>query len=156
MTNINSQFAKKVIDRIKNAYNMTSDTELADHLGIAPSTLSTWKKRNSLDYELIFSKCEDLRADYIIYGELRMFRDEHDPRNIKKPESKTTPQANEERANYNPDDLKQQAVQFVHMIENMPWPVETRKEILQSYLRIVDEELSSLPKSEKADPPADD
>lgn len=70
------QLVQKVINRLKNAYNMSSDAKLADFLGVDPSTISAWKRRGNLDWKLIWTKCTDLSADYIIYEEMPIFREE--------------------------------------------------------------------------------
>lgn len=59
---------KLIISRIKSAYNLKSDTELADFLGIPPTTLSSWKARNSIDLDKLYAKCVDINWDYLITG----------------------------------------------------------------------------------------
>lgn len=147
-------FVKNILNRVKDAYNMSTDAELAEFLEVSTSTVSAWKKRNSTYFKLLFKKCKDLSMEYMLRGEGPMFRDPEDPRNIERKDE--APRANDQGASYNPAELKQQATQFVKMIEHLPLPVEARKEMLQSYLRIVDEELQSLRKSESKDPAVDD
>ena len=43
--------------------------ELSVALGVSPSVLSNWKKRNTIDWELLFSKCEKANLNWLIYGE---------------------------------------------------------------------------------------
>lgn len=62
-----------IINRLKEAKKITTDAQLATVLGVKPNTLSTWKTRNSLDLELIFSKCEDISLDWLIFGRGDMF-----------------------------------------------------------------------------------
>ena len=57
-----------ILGRLKLASNSTSDADLAPFLGIAPATLSNWKSRGSLDYDLVFSKCEQLNLDWLLTG----------------------------------------------------------------------------------------
>ncbi|WP_199118694.1 S24 family peptidase [Pedobacter sp. ASV28] len=57
-----------ILNEIKSHYNFSSDAELARFLGVAPNTLSNWVARNSLDYDLIFSKCEDIDANFLLTG----------------------------------------------------------------------------------------
>ncbi|MFV0141052.1 helix-turn-helix domain-containing protein [Empedobacter falsenii] len=57
-----------IIDEIKKHLGFTKDSELADFLGIGQSTISNWRRRNTLDYELILSKCEDLDANWLFRG----------------------------------------------------------------------------------------
>lgn len=63
-------FIKKneVLERIKEAYNIDKDADLATFLGISRSTLSNWGNRNSIDYDLVFSKCEQVNLDWLLTG----------------------------------------------------------------------------------------
>ncbi len=53
-----SQKAINVINRLKEVLKTRSDGALADALGIKQNTLSTWKKRDTLDYQTIIAICE--------------------------------------------------------------------------------------------------
>lgn len=57
-----------ILNEIKNHYNFTSDSEFAKFLGIKPRTLSSWHTRNTFDIELIYAKCENINADYLLTG----------------------------------------------------------------------------------------
>lgn len=57
---------KLILNKIKNFYNFETDVELANFLGISRSTLSNWYTRNSLDYDLIFSKCEQIDKNWLL------------------------------------------------------------------------------------------
>ncbi|MCH2451513.1 MAG: helix-turn-helix domain containing protein [Gracilimonas sp.] len=70
MTTNKPQNANFILDRLKKAYGLKYDTEIADFLGKDPSTISTWRRRGTVDYTTIFSKCHDINANYIIYGEM--------------------------------------------------------------------------------------
>ncbi|NMH27392.1 LexA family transcriptional regulator [Flavobacterium silvaticum] len=59
----NSQNANNVIKRLKSLLKVKTDIELSELLNIKPNTISTWKKRNSLDYETIISICELYELD---------------------------------------------------------------------------------------------
>lgn len=60
-----------IINRLKKTLNITSDSELADKLGVGKSTISNWRKRNSIDYTTIFTLCEHIDLNYLIYGEVK-------------------------------------------------------------------------------------
>lgn len=60
---------EEILHRIKEALGLSTDKELADFLGINKSTLANWVKRNSIDWELVFSKCEQFNLNWIINGE---------------------------------------------------------------------------------------
>lgn len=61
--------SSEILERIKKAYNLKTDIEVADLLGINKTTLSNWKARNSIDLQLVFSKCEHINADWLLKGE---------------------------------------------------------------------------------------
>lgn len=54
----NSQNASDVINRLKSLLKLKTDIQLSEFLNIRPNTISTWKKRNSLDYETVISICD--------------------------------------------------------------------------------------------------
>ncbi|WP_410221895.1 helix-turn-helix domain-containing protein [Pedobacter sp.] len=57
-----------ILNEIKYYYKFKSDAEFARFLGIAPNTLSNWYSRNTLDYELVITKCEDINANWLLTG----------------------------------------------------------------------------------------
>lgn len=58
-----------ILNRVKEYYNFQTDLELADFLGVNKSTISNWSKRNSIDYDLLFTKCEHINKNWLITGE---------------------------------------------------------------------------------------
>lgn len=64
----------EILNRLKEALSTTSDTELADLLGIKKSTLSNWRNRNSIDLPLVFSFCEHINIDWLITGRGEMIK----------------------------------------------------------------------------------
>lgn len=58
-----SHNAINVIDRLKTLLKITTDIELSEFLNIKPNTISTWKKRDSLDYDSIIAICELYELD---------------------------------------------------------------------------------------------
>lgn len=59
---------KQIISRLKEVNNFSSDTDLANFLGISKSTLSNWYARDSIDFDLVFSKCEHIDLGWLITG----------------------------------------------------------------------------------------
>ncbi len=57
-------------------YSNGNKAQFASLLGITPQGLSTWIKRESFDIELIFSKCEDVSAQWLLTGEGEMIKDD--------------------------------------------------------------------------------
>ncbi len=64
---------REILERAKAALDITSDMKLAELLGIKKSTLSNWKSRNSIDYEILFAKCKHINYNWLITGEGDMF-----------------------------------------------------------------------------------
>ena len=65
----------KIIREIKLYLGFKNDTELADFLGIKQNTLSTWKSRNTMDYDLVISKCDFIDANWLLTGEGEMLKE---------------------------------------------------------------------------------
>lgn len=70
---------KLILKEIKKHYNFKNDAEYARFLGISPQTLSSWYARNTFDLELLYSKCIDFNAEYLITGRGGMLRNEQSP-----------------------------------------------------------------------------
>lgn len=68
----------EILNRLKEALSTTSDTELADLLGIKKTTLSNWRNRNSIDLPLVFSFCEHINIDWLITGHGEMIKSTED------------------------------------------------------------------------------
>lgn len=58
----------KILQRIKKAYNIKTDADLARFLDLKPNTLAMQKKRNAVDLDRIFKKCEDLNKNWLVDG----------------------------------------------------------------------------------------
>ncbi len=54
----NSLNANLILKKLKKALKISTDIQLSEFLNIKPNTISTWKKRNSLDYSSIITICE--------------------------------------------------------------------------------------------------
>ncbi len=124
MSIIGLQIANDILDRIREAYNFKSDAELARYLGKDPSTISTWRKRNSVNFNLIFAKCNDLNANYIVHGDMPMFRDEDHTR--------TGEVIRELQENYS---LKN----TIDRIEKLGLDPDNKFALLQAFLNILEE-----------------
>ena len=57
-------------------YSDGKPTKFAKFLGVAPSTISSWLKRNTFDHELLFAKCKNISAEWLITGEGNMLKQE--------------------------------------------------------------------------------
>ena len=65
------QNADNIIERAKSAFGLLSDTDFAKHIGVGKTTLSSWRARNSVNYKLLFSKCEPhgINLHWLLTGE---------------------------------------------------------------------------------------
>lgn len=66
----------RVLDRIKEAYNIKSNAKLASFLGIAPTTLSSWYSRCTFDLDLLYEKCVGINLSWLLTGEGDMIKNE--------------------------------------------------------------------------------
>lgn len=60
--------SEEIILRLKNILGIESDKELGELLGVTKGAISNWKKRNSIDWNLVFSKCEHVDLNWLING----------------------------------------------------------------------------------------
>lgn len=63
-----------ILNEIKSYLNISTNKEFAEFLGIKPTTLSMWYKRNTYDIELIFNKCEYLNSEWLLTGKGEMLK----------------------------------------------------------------------------------
>ncbi len=61
-----------IINEIKKHLKFTNDIELAEYLGVKQNTISTWKSRNTIDYDLIIAKCDFVNANWLLTGQGNM------------------------------------------------------------------------------------
>jgi hypothetical protein len=62
-----------IIDRAKTALHIKTDSALASYFGIKPNTVSAWRKRGKLNYEILFTKCENIHKEWLLTGEGEMY-----------------------------------------------------------------------------------
>lgn len=53
----------KILQKIKKMVGVKTDLELSKLLHVKPNTISSWKKRNSLQYESIIALCQEHNVD---------------------------------------------------------------------------------------------
>lgn len=79
-----SQNAIKILERLKIQLNIETDTDLADILGVKQNTISTWKARDSIDFEKIISICDKKSIDlnYVFLGIIQKQPSENVTKNV--------------------------------------------------------------------------
>jgi hypothetical protein len=63
-----------ILNRVKEAYDLSGNSDLARFLGVAPNTITNWYSRNSIDYDIVISKCVNISPDWLITGNGPMYR----------------------------------------------------------------------------------
>ncbi len=58
----------EIFDRVKRAYRLANDAELARHLGMRPSALSMNRARNTVPYAAIIERCAGSDLNRIFLG----------------------------------------------------------------------------------------
>ncbi|MBP1639752.1 MAG: hypothetical protein H6Q17_1335 [Bacteroidetes bacterium] len=64
-----------ILNRIKEHYNFKSDAEFARFLKISPQVLANWHRRNSFDYDVLYTRCEDIDPNWLFSGKEPMLKD---------------------------------------------------------------------------------
>lgn len=57
---------KEIINALVDYYCSGDNGEFAKKIGIAPQTLSTWKARNTIDFEAIYANCEGINGNWLL------------------------------------------------------------------------------------------
>lgn len=76
-----------IINQIKLHLGIKTDSEFAEFLGVKQPTISTWRKRNTIDYDLIITKCNNIDANWLLTGEGEMLKSENTKTETSKEES---------------------------------------------------------------------
>ena len=64
----------KMISEIVSHYANGNKAKFAALLGVKPQTISAWETRGTFDAELIYAKCCDISADWLLSGDGPMIR----------------------------------------------------------------------------------
>ena len=65
---------KGILEALITHYTGGNKSQFAKILGVKPQTINTWDSRGTFDLELIYSKCEDISADWLLTGEGQMLK----------------------------------------------------------------------------------
>lgn len=65
----NSRDSNFILNRLHAALKIRQNQELARYLGVEPSTLSSWRKRNIVDYGLIVDRVRGVNLHWLFTGE---------------------------------------------------------------------------------------
>ena len=58
-----------ILETLINYYSDGNKAKFAAMIGITPQLLSNWIKRDTLDYEQVYSGCPNLSGDWLLSGE---------------------------------------------------------------------------------------
>lgn len=67
---------KDILTMLIKHYAGGNKSRFASMLGITPQAISAWESRNTFDIELIFTKCENINAKWLLTGEGEMLNKE--------------------------------------------------------------------------------
>jgi hypothetical protein len=71
---------------IKKHYGFKSDAEFARFLNLTPQVVANWYRRNTFDYDILYTKCLDINANWLFSGEGSMTKEEVNKEEVKKEE----------------------------------------------------------------------
>lgn len=63
-----------MLEAILSHYTNGNKAKFASILGVSPQTISAWAARSTFDLELIYTKCSDISADWLLTGEGAMLK----------------------------------------------------------------------------------
>lgn len=59
---------KERLEAIIKHYSDGKPSVFAKLIGVAPSTISSWLSRDTLDYDLLFAKCKNISSEWLLTG----------------------------------------------------------------------------------------
>lgn len=65
-----------MLEAILSHYTNGNKAKFANILGVSPQTISAWVARSTFDSELIYTKCSDISADWLLTGKGPMLKNE--------------------------------------------------------------------------------
>lgn len=128
MSTDNLQSVDFILDKIKEKENLATDAELADFLGRKPGTISAWRARKTLDWELILTKCSNY-VNELLYGKKKELKDAtiNDPEGTYDEIQKS--------------EIEKFSVALIKKVEESPFSQRTKLKIIDSLLRILWEDM---------------
>ena len=63
-----------ILNKLQDHYHFKKDSEFAIYLGISGQLLSKWKLRNTYDIDVLYTKCTDVNADFLLSGNEPMLK----------------------------------------------------------------------------------
>lgn len=67
-----------VLNRLMLYFQVNKKSELADKLGVGAPTISNWITRNTIDWQIVFTKCEGINLNWLVFGIGQMRIDQGD------------------------------------------------------------------------------
>ena len=70
MSNIfNKIDVESILNRVKSVYKLKSDADVARFFDVSRATPSSWRKRNTIDFQAFVTRCRDQDLNWLILGE---------------------------------------------------------------------------------------
>ena len=63
-----------MVECLVNHYCNGNKSQFAKMIGVKPGTITAWIARNTFDAELIYTKCSNVSADWLLSGEGEMIK----------------------------------------------------------------------------------
>ncbi|MCV9934678.1 helix-turn-helix domain containing protein [Flavobacterium sp. LS1R47] len=63
-----------ILNKLKNYYSFKKDSDFARFLEIKPQTLASWYSRGTFDIDILYAKCNNISADFLLTGKGEMFK----------------------------------------------------------------------------------
>ena len=65
-----------IIERLRAYFQVNNDYQVAYKLGVKQNTISSWKRRNSVDHDLLITKCAKANLNWLFRGDGNMMNDD--------------------------------------------------------------------------------
>lgn len=103
-------------------------------IGVAPSTISSWLSRGSIDYDLLFAKCERLSAQWLLTGKGDMIETTSHPNTMGDSPSNEVVEYLQSQINAKDLTIREQAEEIGKLKERLKFFEEEKNIAMQSAL----------------------
>lgn len=69
MSRENPLIVENILQRVKSHLGLKTDGELAEQLGLGQTAISAWKKRGSINLDLVITNCAGADMNWLLFGE---------------------------------------------------------------------------------------
>lgn len=131
-----------ILNEIKKHYSFKKEIDFANFLDVKPQTLASWHSRNVFDIELLYEKCNEISAEFLLTGKGEILRKkdfyykdvEIETMTLSEPGATYGKKVTHEPINNDKDQLIATLQKFVHELQDDKKEMQDDKRLLKNII----------------------